>query len=163
MSDSDFLKYGGSGLLVIGFLISLFGAYSVWYAHSAAWVETSGSVIGVRVRTGVHSAGDALRRDNTYTPEIEYQYSVDDKSYQSDRYQLRSSHPWFVDRKKALRVALKYRVGDSIAVFYNTKQPSVSVLKPSVQWADYAALLIGLLFLFTGWLLRRASAYQAPS
>ena len=159
MSDSNFLKYTGVSLLAMGILMSLFGVYSVWYAHSAAWVETSGSVIGVRVRVSVHSAGDTLRRDNTYYPEIEYQYSVDGRSYKSDRYQLRSPHPWYVEREQALRAAVKYRAGQAIAVFYNAKQPSVSVLKPSVQWADYAALLVGLTFLLTGWLLRRVAMF----
>lgn len=162
MSQSNFLNYTGLSLLAMGTLISLFGVYSIWYAHTAAWVETTGTVSGVRVRTGVHTAGNALQRDNTFYPEIEYQYSVDGKRYQSDKYQLRSDHPWTVDRAEAVRAALKYRNGDAVTVFYNAKQPSVAVLKPSVQWADYAALLVGLTFLFTGWLLRRVALFGPP-
>ena len=159
MSDSNFVNYTGVGVLAIGILITLFGVYSVWYAHSAAWVETSGIVSSVRVRASVHTVDDAIQRDAVYYPEIEYQNSVNGKNYESDKYQLRSNHPWSVEREEALRAAVKYRNGDSIPVFYNAKQPAVAVLKPTVQWADYAALLLGLTFLFTGWLLRRVAVF----
>ncbi len=152
-TENGLLKWSGIVLIGLGSLFVVLGMYFVWYANSAMWVETPATVSSVRVRTSVHSAGDSLRRDTMYYPQIRYDYTVEGKQHSSQKWRLRTEHESFAERNEAVRAAVKYKNGDAISAYYNRDQPSVAVLQPGAHYTDYISLLVGLLFGLTGWVL----------
>lgn len=161
-NENGLLKWVGIALGGLGALFVGLGIYFVWYAHSAMWVETTATVSSVKVRTTVHSAGDALQRGNLYYPQIRYEYTVDGKRHNSQKWMLRTEHESYAERDEAVRAAAKYRNGEAIVAYYNRDDPSVAVLKPGVTLVDYVALLMGLLLGLTGWALYRIRFHAAP-
>lgn len=155
-NENGLLKWSGIVLAGLGVLFLLLGIYFVWYAHSAMWVETPATISSVRVRTTVHSAGDALQRGNLYYPQIRYDYMVEGKPQSSQKWRLRTEHESYAERAEAVRAAAKYKNGDAITAYYNRDQPSVAVLHPGAHYTDYISLLVGLLFGLTGWVLYKA-------
>jgi hypothetical protein len=152
-TENGVLKWSGIVLAGLGALFVVLGIYFVWYASSAKWVETTATITSVRVRTPVHSAGDSLQRGNLYYPQFRYDYTVDGKKHNSQKWRLRTEHESYAERDEAVRAATKYKNGDAITAYYNRDQPSVAVLRPGAHYSDYIALLVGLLFGLTGWAL----------
>ena len=161
-AENGLLKWTGIVLGVLGALFIVLGIYFVWYAHSAAWVETPAVIRSVKVRAAVHSAGDTVRRNNTYFPQISYEYTVDEKQYSSNKWMLRTEHESYVQRDEALKASLQYRNGETITAYYNREDPKVAVLKPGADIADYISLLMGLLFGLTGGLLYKFRFQTLP-
>jgi len=77
-----------------------------------------------------------------YYPKIEYTYSVDGKSYTSDR--LGYARPFPKEEKQeALEVLTPYPVGSDVAVHYRPSSPDFALLNPGIDRAVLSRPIIG--------------------
>ncbi|MEZ6094752.1 MAG: DUF3592 domain-containing protein [Pirellulaceae bacterium] len=137
-------------LLVIGALMLAFGIYFLWMANSTNWVRVKGEVANVSIKTSIINVGDAVHRTTQYYPNIEYRYAVNGIEYQSDRYQLGTTHQKFNSREEALEHARAFAVGSAIDVFYDPQSPSSAVLSRDTDISVWVPSILGLFFLLSG-------------
>ena len=131
--------------VIVGLGIAAFGARSVVHARrSAVWPHTSGEITHSEVRSS-GSDGDS------YSPLVRYSYVVGAKSFTGERICF-----GLAGMSAGLRFAQtyvhRYRVGSSVAVYYDQAQPSSSVLEPGVSKRAFIPMAFGLGFaIFGGW------------
>jgi len=126
----------GTGLLGLGTL----RLYRM--IDSASWGEVSGEVL---------ESSTTKDCDANFWPQIKYQYSVNGQRFIGETisvgglWGLRGWYGWVHD------LVTKHRVGSSVRVLYNPRNPSVSCLKRD-GWVAIIGLLIGgLVFLYVAY------------
>lgn len=133
----------GIGLLGLGF-------YFQKKAESIEkWPGITGKVIATKV---VQTTTERSHRRNdessqstlSYYPVIEYEYTVKDKKYTSDRLSLS------VDQRSSPRylepILKKYAPGTAVKVFYNPDNPADAVLE-KVNWLHWIFYVFGTIWL----------------
>lgn len=81
-----------------------------------------------------------------YSPLIEYQYSINNKPYQSSIFTFMGTSGF--TREYALKYQSMYPVGSEIEVYYNPINPEISVIVPGVHWGQYASMVLITILLF---------------
>lgn len=106
------------------------------------------SVDAIVTATGVSVSSGGEESDTTYTPQITYEYDVDDTAYVGSRYSFGSTKdPSFKSREQAEAWLEEHCPVDSrIAVHYDPDQPGISVVEPGV-WRSLFTILAGVAFL----------------
>jgi hypothetical protein len=118
------------------------------------WPGVTGKVIAAKV---VQSTSQkSLRRNDkssqsvlTFYPVIEYEYTVNDKKYSSDRLSLSvepKSNPKYFEP-----ILKKYAPGTDVKVFYNPDNPADAVLE-KVKWIHYILYVFGAIWMAV-WML----------
>jgi hypothetical protein len=109
---------------------------------SRNWFTTNGQV----VYSSIHQESDGPY----FVPVVKYRYRVEGQEYESSRIRFtwsgESTYRWTTSE-----VVNKYPVSKTVRVYYNPKNPSVSVLVPGVVSKDYISAFIG--FLVLGWMV----------
>ncbi|HPA71978.1 MAG TPA: DUF3592 domain-containing protein [Spirochaetota bacterium] len=136
--------------IVIGIGLLGLGLYFQKKAEAIdRWPSTIGKVTASKVvqRTSQKS----LRRNDessqatlSYHPVVEYEYTVDDKKYSSDRLSLS------VDQKSSPQrlepILKKYAPGTAVTVFYNPDNPADAVLEKA-NWLHWIFYVFGTIWL----------------
>ncbi len=81
-----------------------------------------------------------------YSPDIEYQYSLDSKHYSSNNFTYMGT--FGLSKEYSDKYINKYTVGSEIEVSYNPKTPEVAVIIPGVHWGQYTSMLLLTLIFF---------------
>lgn len=121
--------------------------YAVWLdrhqvAKGKKWARTTGEIIASQVDVPqTHTSDD----ETDCTPRVRYRYTVDGKSYESDRIAFRRQPD--TTRMIAGQVIAKYPAGAKVDVLYDPKRPKNAVLKGA--GANQPALWV-LLVVFAG-------------
>lgn len=133
----------GGLFLVIGLVVSYFMLVRplTSVARANRWVETPCRILSARVEE--HDSDDG----NTYSIEIEYEYTVDGVVYHGDRYNFFGGSSSGREGKQA--VVNRYRAMERPVCYINPQDPSESVLVRRLTW-EYAFGLIPLVFVVVG-------------
>jgi len=139
---------GALGFFVVFGLIG--GGLSYWGWNilqdakaSASWPTANGIVSSSDVSHTTDSDGG-----DTYSPEVDYQYSVDGQNYSNNT--IKFGENSYSSRNKAEGIAATYPVGRQVTVYYDPNQPVKAVLEPGVSGGSYIVLGIGVLFFLIG-------------
>jgi hypothetical protein len=103
--------------------------YAVWrgrnqVAKGKTWSRTSGEIVESKVDVPrTHRSDD----DTDCAPSVRYRYSVDGKTYESDRIAFGGESD--TTRMLAEQTVAKYPAGAKVDVLYNPKQPKNAVLQ----------------------------------
>jgi len=129
-------------ILIFGVVINAIRQMSRGGA-SRNWFTTNGQVI----HSSIHQEPDGPY----FIPVVKYRYIVEGQEYKSSRIRFawsgESTYPWTASEI----IIKKYPVSKTITVYYNPKNPSISVLVPGVMSKDYISAFIG--FLALGWMV----------
>jgi hypothetical protein len=150
------VRYGGSGggcggclgaaaFSIIFFVVGAGLTYWGWTIlqkarASADWPNTRGQIVSSTVSHSTDSEGG-----DSYTPEVEYTYLVNDLEYGDDT--IKFGETSYNSRRNAQEVADRYPAGQSVAVYYDPDNPEEAVLEPGVTAGSYLVLGIGAFFL----------------
>ncbi|MDX2431851.1 MAG: DUF3592 domain-containing protein [Bacteroides sp.] len=117
--------------------------------ESAAWPKTRGII--TRSETERVESGSGSDRKVSYRADVQYAYKIEGKSYSSTKIGITSgtSYPY----RMADRICSKYQKGTPVEVFYQPGDPSVSVLKPGVQFSEILVAGSLLFFALLGFLI----------
>ncbi len=135
-----FCGSAGAGLIALA-LRNLFKGWS-----SRGWSRTQGIVVRSFVLV------DETDGRESYTPQVEYEYSVGGKKYLGRR--LRYGQIGSSSRKRAERVIVPYTSGTSTQVWFNPRDPSDAVLVSGSSWGNAAIAIAGLIFLWLAYMLK---------
>ena len=152
--QSDFIAPVVAGLLAavfcgLGILALSSGAQRLWRgAASEHWPSVQGTVLFSRVNTSETQESDD-RRSTTFSPQFVYTYEVDGVKHFNNRRRFGqiegSGEDWAED------IAMRYRAGKAVRVYYFQADPDVAVLEPGnyseglwLPGVGLVALLFGL-------------------
>lgn len=131
-------------------VIIIYGA--VRQVQAESYVTTTGTVTRSEVVNERDSEGDLM-----YRAEIAYRYTVDSRSYSSERYRY-GGFTSSSDSSQARRIVGEHPAGAEVAVYYNPQDHSDSVLVTGIQGQDlfmslflapFNVIMLGIwLFLF---------------
>jgi hypothetical protein len=106
---------------------------------SAAWPTAEGIVTRSEVTHSTDADGD-----DTYRPEVTYEYSVQNRSYEN--YTIKFGENSYSSQRQAEEIGARYPLGRQVAVYYDPADPGRSVLEPGVSGGSYIVLGVGVLF-----------------
>jgi hypothetical protein len=134
--------------MVFGLPFATIGTWSIIEAPKKAdaekeYIPTTAKVLYSGV---VCHSGD--RGGTAYAPRIGYEYSVDGKIYESDRFE--SSDVYTGNRKRHDKTVEAYKPGDTIEVFVSPENPRKVVIKRSASSGSFAIGLASV-FAIIGW------------
>ena len=132
----------------LGILALSSGAQRLWRgAASEHWPSVQGTVLFSRVNTSETQASDD-RRSTTFSPQFVYTYEVDGVKHFNNRRRFGqvegSGEDWAED------IAMRYRAGKAVRVYYFQADPDVAVLEPGNNSEGLWLPGIGLVALLFG-------------
>jgi hypothetical protein len=110
------------------------------------WPQTQGRI--VRAFVLVHT--DSGEGDS-YTPQVEYEYAIDAKTYRSSRRRFGQIGSW--GRAQAERTIAPYQPGSSVPVYFNPSKPAEAVLATGTSWGNFLIAAAGIIFSGCGYAL----------
>ena len=133
---------------LLGIVILTIGVWAIVYVlrtkaearDSAGWLQTMGRVRTAKVRQS------SQRSRPGYYPFIEYDYRVNDKPYQGNRWNFGTLA---THRPEAEVVIQRYPPGSNAVVYYNPRKPAAAVLEREISGA-WVGLVVGGVFSFAG-------------
>src|SRR5215469_3921833 len=149
MKDIPFIRHK---LLLLGLAagIALFALClprSFREMGSASWPATTGTIIKTNL---VHASG---RHNDGYVPGLQYKYEVDGRIYVGTRIDFHTQDS--VHAKETAESWLyKYPRGSTVRVYYDPKNPNITILEPGIKpeqrWLFYPGLayIIGMSMAF---------------
>ncbi len=149
-----------AGAVLIAYV--LLSAYQLRAARR--WPATVGTIVAVNIRQIERPIDDDPQRLRVvYYPDIQYEYTVAGKAYQSNRLSL-GLPAGYATASRARQAAQRFTVGQKVTVYYNPQAPAEATLARGVAHGWQMLLLgIGSLLLacmLLPWLL--ALAQNAP-
>lgn len=134
-------------IFILGIAFLLYSIYCYKKSKdSEKWSKTKGQIS--KAYMGEFTDSNSV----SYKAEIEYSYNVADKVYNSKRKyyadHLLSSSYW-----STKKLVDKYRVGDTIDVYYNPQYPKDAVLEQGVHFSVIAFFIVSLVCLSIGGVL----------
>jgi hypothetical protein len=132
----------------LGILALSSGAQRLWRgAASEHWPSVQGTVLFSRVNTSETQESDD-RRSTTFSPQFVYTYEVDGVKHFNNRRRFGqvegSGEDWAED------IAMRYRAGKAVRVYYFQADPDVAVLEPGNNSEGLWLPGIGLVALLFG-------------
>ena len=106
---------------------------------SASWPSVQGQVTSSVVDRSTDSEGGT-----SYSPEVDYEYTVNDQRFSADR--IKFGENSYSSRRQAEDVVARYPVGQTVAVYYDPVEPETAVLEPGVSSGSYIVIGIGAIF-----------------
>ena len=158
-------KAGGCGgalfaVLFVGFWSAITLVFDVMLVISA-WrqiqAESYPRVIGAITHSEVDEHHDS--DGTTYSADVKYVFTVDDRQYEGDRYrygQMGSSD------RNAHKIVASLPVGKEVPVYYNPADPADSVLKTGIEGSDLFMALFMMPFnivMLGGWYVLGRGVY----
>lgn len=127
-------------IALVGVFFVVMGTREWMYAReSVSWSSVPGRVLTSKVvRSTHHHKGST---SHSYTPQVEYQYSVGGATFTSSRvsFQVRGE-----GASGAQAIVEKYPPSSPVEVFYDPTDSSRSVLEPGDDWANLIPPAVGL-------------------
>ncbi len=179
------MEKGVRNFLLIGLVILFSGlGFTYWGVsniletlEARSWPTTTGVVKKSAVRVDKrrekadsdNKSASGYRTYTYYIPEVVYEYTVDNKSYTSDRIttakiEYRNKPALGIRigssaRKIAQSIVDDYKAGSSVDVYYQPGNPRTALLDTSLRFSLFIPLLISIpLFLLASWLIHAALA-----
>jgi hypothetical protein len=115
-------------------------------ASSSSWPVITGVIRSSELKSSEHR--DKGISSTTYTAKLQYEYSVDGKSFTSGRFcfgDFGSS-----DGKRAQKICSRYPSGTSVQVHYNPAHHEESTIQTGSTWFMNLWLVLGLLLALSG-------------
>ena len=163
MKFSVILFWLGVGLLAA----SLWLVLSNWHDVKGSLFSDPATFKSIEGRIVSSSTYTSKRKRNTYYHySIDYEFTVNGKSYRSDEITFNNNHS--LDQEFAQKYTSKYPVGKNVTVYYDPHDPSFSVLELE-EWGDSGLAVLFLLFsvivfvLSSGYLLIRKVFFHKKS
>ncbi len=95
-------------------------------SDSSNWIGTSAVITSSKVRRDWDKNQGAAK--TIYWFEVQYNYVVDDKTYQGKRYTFHGN-PSFSNKSEAKKLLEKFPVGKKITIYYQPENPEEAVIK----------------------------------
>lgn len=105
---------------------------------SESWPAVDGQIITSTI-TSSYRSGSSREK---HIPVVEFEYSVEGKSFRGDR--IRFATSIYSDYKSAEVVTKRYSVGRTVPVFYDPEDASNSVLEPGKSGSRWYLIGIGI-------------------
>ena len=139
-----FLVVAAIGVFVLGIGIVISVNEIIKAKESSQWPVTDGVIVTSRVSTK-ESSGGRGGKSTTYTPIVEYKYSVNGQNHELGRMSFRHGY----GKIYAKRVVRKFSRGKKIEVAYQQSNPNNSIVKQGIALKlRYPPILIPI-----GWLI----------
>ncbi len=152
MSQQKLTIFGIVGLLIFGGLaLSIFGGINVGSAiRAGSWPTAKGTITSSHVKSGIETnvRRTGASKQTKQTVNIEYEYEIDGTPYQNNVVFASGVMPRSMSAANAL--AMQYRTGQSVDVYYNPDQPDQAVLDRSWGVMPVIACLLGPLMSIGG-------------
>lgn len=133
----------GISLILAGFIWFLWSLYSLWKnRESENWNITTGIVTKSKVF-------EPYRKGNPSVPIVHYEYSINGKTYKSDRIFWGNVHTSGT-LDAAQKVVDKYREGKNVTVYYNQSNERESVLEPGSAQGALLSLVVSCIPIVAG-------------
>ena len=153
------------GIMLIGAITLLVSIKNYYIARaSETWNHVSGvitqsEVISRRSMSSNSSSGttpDVI----TYSPNIVYQYEVNENLYSNDK--IRFGAIGGTNISETRNLVAKYSIGKKAPVYYSEGDPSNSVLQKGITTKkSYGAIIGGIVFLLMGFLFYKSKKVYA--
>ncbi len=145
----------GAIFFLIGLGAAFFGYRLIRKARASAdWPAAQGiiesSTVDVERERERDSDGD-VHYETKYLPRIVFQYQVDGIDYRGERISFGSTSSG--NQTWAYKITNQYPEGLEVAVYYDSENPSDSVLQPGAKWTTYLLLGLGVVFALVGVLI----------
>jgi hypothetical protein len=114
------------------------------------WPIVEGEIISSKVVEEVHRSPGSIDKSITYTPKVQFKYSVEGVNYVSNNIFAGRGEYKSPRRSSAQNIVKKYPEGKKVLVYYNPDNPSEAVLEPGTPPGIYLPFLVGIVFLFIG-------------
>src|SRR6266481_1968507 len=135
MSILGYFRMASSAL---GALLVLLALRNAWRGYgSRRWPQTPGRITRSFVLVGDDGGGS-----DTYTPQIEYEYTVEGTDYRGRLLQHGQIGSW--NRERAEQVIARYPSGANAIVFFDPRRPTTAVLSQGLSRGNLAIALAGL-------------------
>jgi hypothetical protein len=151
------LPYFALGLPIAALLVAA-GAFAAYVVErrkrkaAASWPATEGKIVLSKV---VEEEETVDREDSggrtehrteiMYRPEIRFAYRVDGSDYSSETWKPGATVSYGTP-KHAEAIVARYTAGQSVAVYYDPKQPDMAVLEPKNREGAAAGLVVAVAF-----------------
>lgn len=114
---------------------------------SESWPTTSGVI--------THSEIQQSESDGTtmYAANINFDFTVDNKSYSGDRISLSSGNATTSSIREVKKELLQYQLGANVTVYYDPEFPKNAVLQPGADFFTYIVKYAPFLLGFIGFLM----------
>ena len=143
----------GIGFVVIGALMFAYGGWQIGHAwRSSSWPSVDGQVLASRIGSDKAHNGTSHSGGETFEGQVQYRYSVGEKSYKNDV--VRIGQISTISRSRARATAERHPRGPA-KVFYDPAKPSQSVLEPGLSGDVFLIPVVGLVFAGIGLLIYR--------
>lgn len=130
--------------LIAGIAICLKGYFDLQEAMSSySWLSTSGQIVSSQVKKV-----DRFKEAPSFYADIAYEYQVAGKKYRGER--IFFGEYGSGSEKEARSWVDKYRVGQTVTVYYHPRQPERAVLERGARFATFVLIFIGLIFGLVG-------------
>jgi hypothetical protein len=106
---------------------------------SASWPSAQGQIVNSYVSHSTDSEGG-----DSYSPEVTFEYTVNDQRYQDTR--IKFGENSYSSNNRAQEVVNRYPIGQTVAVYYDPAEPETAVLEPGVTSGSYIVIGIGAIF-----------------
>ncbi len=137
--------------LLLGGVALLFGARTAIEGYQATrWPSAKGRIVMSKVTELRTSQNIRVAR---LCVDLDYLYMVGDTIYEGHR--LNSGWRCFASEDRVKEIMASYPVGKEVAVRYNPKNPSISMLEPGLNWTAFLLLGVGVINLSVAWPLMR--------
>jgi hypothetical protein len=134
----------GVALILVGAIWLLWSLYSLRKGgKSENWNRTTG-IITKSVITDL-----SIRKGHGTCPIIHYEYSLDGRTYKSDRITWGNVHS-SCTRSASAKVTDKYKEGKEVKIYYNPDNISESVLEPGAAQGARLSLVVSCIPIIAG-------------
>jgi len=121
--------------------------------RNVRWNQIEGKIVHTEVRTIFDLVGSTL---NNYLAEVKYEYTINDKTYESKKNSPIRESAVFRKKNDAKEYLELFPLGKIIPVFYKPKKPEFSVLYPkdtvereqNIRFEIIKIILLLLFFIF---------------
>lgn len=144
--------------IVLPAIFAIIGAGVLWFGMSelmkaseaAKWKSVVGAIEQSEVKSEVRETveNNRTRRYRVFWAEVKYRYRVEGKDFFSERIRFGETVSDLPESAE-LDVA-NYPVGKTVAVFFDEKNPTESVLENTIQSGSFVLIGLGALFFIAG-------------
>lgn len=143
-------------IFIIG-VAFIFGSWTIYTNFSVPMVKEAKDSESWPTTSGIitHSEIQQSESDGTtmYSSEINYDFTIDDKSYSGDRITLSSGSSSTSSIREVKKELQAYPIGANVKVYYDPVLPNNAVLKPGADFFTKLVKYSPLLFGFIGFLM----------
>jgi hypothetical protein len=147
LADIDPYIALGIFFLVVGIIVFILNTRAIVLANASKhWDITKGIIL-----ESVLYISDT-DESNTYRPQIEYSYSINENDFKSNRVYFGSNILSSFKKRRSQRLINKYPKGKCVDVYFNRMNEKMSVLEPGIKTEIITGLVLGIVLLAIGYL-----------